>query len=660
MNYPVIALPIPVFKNFSYISEDKIEIGCRVRVPFGKKSKTGYVVDNSSIPPDTKYGLKPVEEVIDRNTLVTQDLMELAYQMSEHYVASIGEIMPVILPVSLKYPKRPVRCESDHTINDSTYILLPEQKKALQALRCSAEKNEFEQFLLYGVTDSGKTEVYMNFISSVLELRKQVILLVPEIAITSQLKFIFTKRFSRNRIALWHSRMTPVKKMDYISRIKKGSIDIIIGPRSAVFAPFNDLGAIIIDEEQDPSYKNNSSPYYDARWVAQRRCEINNAVLLKVSATPGIETLYDVRRGSYRCLTINEKVHKSNNPVFAVVDMKAEKSRMGRGVIFSKYMLDSVRDVLAKKKQCIILHNRRGFSSSVICRECGRVMSCPNCNTALIYHINKKELLCHMCSYRERMYEECPYCMQGGLIFRGFGTERIENALKKIFSDARIIRMDVDSTVKTGSADRIFRDFADGKYDIMIGTQIIAKGWDFPNVDLVGITNSDIGMSMPDFRSSERTYALLKQAAGRTGRSSGVGKIVVQTYNPQHYVIKLLFDRDYNNFYEKEIATRQKSAFPPFSRLTNIVSADKNEKTARKNIDYCKNFIENNNKQKGISLIGPAPAPIYRLRGLFRWHILVKYEDNKDRDVKKLIKMMLEEKKFIGRLKVDVDPQELM
>jgi primosomal protein N' (replication factor Y) len=389
-----------------------------------------------------------------------------------------------------------------------------------------------------------------------------------------------------------------------------------------------------------------------ARFVAEKRCEIEKAVLVKGSATPDIESLYGAYNDDCEYLRLKDRIHQGEHPELVIVDKKKDFSPG----MFSKYLLDRLEQTFKDKRQSIIFLNRRGFSTAVVCKECGENIKCPNCNITQVFHSGVQKLKCHWCDHTQEAPRACPSC--GGSVFkyRGVGTERVEAALNKIFPEARVVRMDLDTTSKKGSVERIFKDFKKGKYDIMVGTQIVAKGWDFSNVDLVGVINSDVGLMVPDFRAAERTYTLLRQVEGRAGRGENRGEIIIQTYNPGHYSIKKLFEKEYSEFYNEEIEIRKITGFPPFSKLINIMSTHKNEKISRKNIYFCRDFIQNN--VKGAVVLGPAPAPMHLLNGMYRWQLMIKHEDSSN--IKEKLRDMLDGKNFTGRLKIDVDPQDML
>jgi len=656
LRYISVALPIPLHRDFFYSTEfEDIKEGVRVKVPFGRTERTGYVTGVLENPPSPGLKIKKINDIIDNEPMIPDDLMELAYRMSDYYVASIGEVLNTILPSYIKPIKRKIKIEDDNAVKESGFLLSGEQKKALKPLIKAAESGVYSKFLLHGITDSGKTEVYINLISELKEQGKQVILLVPEISITAQIVERLRKRFTAQRVEVWHSRVSAGRKMKCIERIREGKVDVLIGPRSAVFAPFPNLGAVIIDEEHDSSYKEGNSPFYDARWVAEERCRITGSVLVAGSATPSVETFYQCENeNKYSKLTLSEKIHRDDLPVISIVDMKAEYEMRRGGMIFSKYLLDRLEKILTEGRQSIIFINKRGYSASVICKKCGESIKCSKCNVSLFYHSVSGKMMCHWCGYSEKPPDFCPEC--GGAVFKysGFGTERVEKALRKIFPAARTVRMDFDTTARKGSTERIYNDFKAGKYDILVGTQLIAKGWDFSAVDLVGVINSDIGLNLPDFRAPEKTHALLRQVEGRTGRGSRRGEIVIQSFNPSHYAVKSIFDRDDSKFYEYELNIRREAGFPPFKKLINIICAHKNSKIAGDSIEKCSSYIKERIK---CDILGPAPAPVFKLRGSYRYQMLIKHNEEK---IKKVLKKMLKEEKFSGKIKLDVDPQNML
>ncbi|MBN2407223.1 MAG: primosomal protein N' [Elusimicrobia bacterium] len=657
MKYIYVVFPIPVYREFIYCTRDGIGVGSRVRAPFGKSFRTGYVTRVSDIPPDAGYGIKEIREVIDREPVLSRGLMELAYSMSSYYVMTPGEALGAILPPALRPAKRKTGTLPAAEGKEEGFVLSAQQEKVIKPILEKARSGEAGRYLLHGVTDSGKTEIYINVITEMIKAGRQVIILVPEIAITTQLINVLRKRFEPDTIGVWHSRISNTRKMTSIESMTAGRIKVLIGPRSAVFAPFPKLGAVIIDEEQDSSYKQGSSPYYDARHVAEERCRIEKAILILGTATPGIETMYRCENKEIDYLRITERIHQQDFPRLEIVDMRKEYAGGMRGAIFSKHLIDEMTGTLESSRQIMLFLNRRGYSPSIICGACSEAMKCQDCGITLIYHSNVKKALCHICGKKYDISAECPSCSGTRYKLLGFGTERVEKALEKIFPEARTVRMDFDTMNKKGMADKIYTGFKNGQYDILIGTQLIAKGWDFAGVDLIGIINSDIGLMNPDFRAAERCYSLMKQVSGRAGRGEHRGKVVLQTFNPANYVISALFEKDYKKFYDKEIEIRKASWYPPFCRLVNIVSSNETEDKALRDIKSCCEYLAGN--AKSLKILGPAPAQRYRVAGKYRWQILLKYADCEAQILKDRLRQMCS-RRFRSRIKIDVDPQDML
>ncbi len=659
VKYISVVLPIPVFREFYYSAGSGIKVGCRVKVKFGPTKRTGYVVKVHSKKPAVNYPLKPVAGVIDKTPVITPQLMKLARKMSKYYISSLGEVLSSVLPPSLKPLKRKVKIKDPGNYSKKVpeYNLSAGQKKVLNNLQDSI--GDGGKFLVHGVTDSGKTEIYMRLIKKIISKDRQVIILVPEIAITAQLIYRLKARLGKEKVGVWHSKVSRGQKMRYIKKMRNGDLKVLIGPRSSVFAPFKNLGAIIIDEEQDSSYKQHQSPYYDARWVAEKRTEIEDSLLILGTATPSVETLYRAKQGELEYFRIEERIHQEKFPRINIVDMKREFKESYKSGILSNILIEKMEKTLKQKKQIILFINRRGYSSSIICKKCGESFNCPKCSIPLAYHSTDSSLVCSWCEYKRPAPRKCPECGESTFKYYGSGTQKVKEILSKFFKKASIKRMDVDSVSGKGKAARIFKNFKGGKYDILVGTQIVAKGWDFSNVDLVGVINSDLGLMSPDFRATERIFSMLKQVAGRTGRGKNRGDVVIQTYNPSHYAIKMLFKKDYNKFYDKEIVIRKQAGFPPFASLINIVGESKKEKVAQKIINRCEKYIADNLNKLKVSVLGPARAPIYKIRGRYRWQLLLKFKDN-GQEIKDKLKKMLIERTKTGRLKVDIDPINML
>lgn len=505
---------------------------------------------------------------------------------------------------------------------DEKKTLTNEQKIAVSSIL----KNEKTVTLLQGVTGSGKTEVYLQLTEQILNENKTVLMLVPEIALTSRMIECFEKRFS-GKIAILHSELTSAEKYDEYRFIAKNECKIVIGTRSAIFAPLSNIGLIILDEEHVESYKQDNMPNYHARDIAIMRAENNNAKVLLGSATPSLETKARAFKGVYNFVNLADRINKKELPKTYIVDLSKGSSWSRESMIFSKFLIEEIKDRLDKKEQVILLINRRGYSNYVSCRNCGHIFICPNCHIALTYHKEDNSLKCHHCGHTEQLAFECPECGSKYMSKMGFGTERIENEINKLFPFARVIRLDSDTGEKRNNIQRQLIRFANHEADILVGTQMVAKGHDFPNVTLVGIVLADIGLSLPSFRSSERTFQLITQAIGRSGRAEKEGEAIIQTFNPSHYAITLAAKQNYEDFFLKEMSIRKIQQYPPYTYLCSIDLSGKNEQL----INDVINKIIVNLKQSGIgdlSIIGPVKPYILYEKNNYHKVILLKYKNS--------------------------------
>ena len=459
---------------------------------------------------------------------------------------------------------------------NSKVILNEEQQSAYDNLSNILIENEYREVLLHGVTGSGKTEVYMQVIEKTLELGKNAIVLVPEISLTPQMANRFISRFG-NMISILHSKLSYGQRIDEYAKIKKGDIRIVIGARSAIFSPITNIGVIVIDEEHDLSYKSESTPKYDAKEVARKMCQYNKCLLLLGSATPSIQTYYKTQTGEIELLTLKNRTNNSILPNIEIVDMKEERYIDSGSKIISKKLYNEIEKNLQNKEQTIIFLNKRGYCSSIVCKECGYVYKCPNCDVSLTYHKDKHSLLCHYCGYNERVDKKCKMCTNTDLSTNTVGTQKIENELKNLFPNASIIRMDHDTTQTKDSHINIVNKFKNENIDILIGTQMIAKGHDFPNVTLVGILNADMSLYLQDYKSNELTFGLLTQVAGRAGRKDKEGRVILQTYQPENSIFSYIKENDYTKLYNEEIRFRQILIFPPFCDIIQFVFVGEKE-----------------------------------------------------------------------------------
>ena len=597
--------------------ENKIQVGIRVLVPFGSQKLEGFVLKikeaNEEVYDEEK--LKEIIEVIDEEVILNEELLMLGKKMSEMTLATLISCYQIMLPKALKAEKKTQigkKIDTYYSLNEKEELsplkgpqqqivdLLKIEKKViksrLDAISSSSvktlvkhgllieekqeqyrlkkeypplpkypltplqqnvvaaiekKKDEPTCFLLHGVTGSGKTEVYMEIIEDGLKRDKTSIVLVPEISLTEQMVARFKGRFG-NDIAILHSRLSQGEKYDEWRRIARQEVKIVIGARSAIFAPLKNIGVIIIDEEHTTSYKQESTPKYSAIDIAKERCQYHRCPLILGSATPTLESYARAKKGVYELLEMKERINQKPLPKVTIIDLNETNGFQ----TFSNPLLQKIRERLEKKEQVILLLNRRGYASFVSCRHCGYVEKCPNCDITLTYHKSSQMLRCHYCGYATNKKEKCPKCQEEAMNQLGIGTEKVEEELQKKFPEARILRMDLDTTSRKGAHEKMITAFQNQEYDILLGTQMIAKGLDFKEVTLVGVIQADTSLNIPDFRSSEYTFQLLSQVAGRSGRGEKEGEVLIQTYNPEHYAIQCAKTHDYSSFYEQEMKIR--------------------------------------------------------------------------------------------------------
>ena len=506
--------------------------------------------------------------------------------------------------------------------------LTEEQELALEKVENSIEEKRFEEFLLYGVTGSGKTEVYMQLIEKVIKNGKSAILLVPEISLTPQMLDRFIGRFGKDKIAVLHSKLSIGERHDEWIRIKEEKSKIVIGARSAIFAPVKNLGIIIIDEEHDSSYKSESSPRYNAKEIAEKICKENNIPLLLGSATPDINTFYrtnleNINERKITLLKLTKRANNSSLPRVKIVDLKKELA-IGNKTMFSTLLHKMIEENLKDKHQTILFLNRRGYSTFIMCRECGYTMKCPNCNISLTYHSFQNKLKCHYCGHEENPVKICPNCGSSKIRYFGTGTQKIEEEVKKEFPEASTIRMDVDTVSKKNSHEEILNKFKEENIDILIGTQMVVKGHHFPNVTLVGVIEADSSLNIDDFRANERTFQILTQVAGRAGREQLPGKVVIQTYNPNSFAIELSKGQNYDLFYKTEIELRKQLNYPPFCDIIVVGFSGIDNNEISKLSTYVYNLLKTNLENYNIKVFMPMPAPIDRIKNRYRWRIVAK------------------------------------
>ncbi len=501
--------------------------------------------------------------------------------------------------------------------------LTKDQQAAMTPILHSIGHQTHETFLLYGVTGSGKTEVYLQAIQEVIKQGKEAIVLVPEIALTPQMVERFKGRFGSD-VAVLHSRLSIGEQYDEWRKIQRKEVKVVVGARSAVFAPFENLGIIIIDEEHESSYKQEEIPRYHARDVAIKRGEYHRCPVILGSATPSLESFARARKGVYHLLTLSKRMNDRELPPVSVVDMR-EEMRSGNRSMFSTELFEKIKDRLHKGEQTVLFLNRRGHSTFIMCRDCGYVMQCPHCEISMTYHRSSNEMKCHYCGFQTGVPTECPECSGNHIRYFGMGTQKVEEELVKLLPEARIIRMDVDTTARKGAHERILEHFQSGKADILLGTQMIAKGLDFPNITLVGVLSADTMLHLPDFRAAEKTFQLLTQVSGRAGRHELSGEVVVQTYTPEHYSIQLAAMQDYPRFYNQEMSMRKIGSYPPFYYLALVTVTHEDLLQAVAVTEKISNYLKSKISEEAI-LLGPVASPIPKINDRYRYQCLIKYK----------------------------------
>jgi len=537
------------------------------------------------------------------------------------------------------YDQEELRLNSESYTEETREIQLTDsQKGAVDEIVSSIKKGEYRTFLLHGVTGSGKTQVYIEALDYALRLGKTGIVMVPEISLTPQIVHRFRVRF-KDQVVLMHSRMSVGERYDAWRALFSGKAKVVIGPRSAVFAPVKNLGLIIVDEEHESTYKQaDSTPRYNGRDVAVMRSLINRAVTVLGSATPSVESYYNAEIGKYKLLSIPDRIDNARMPKILVVDFRKEKKeKLSTGSI-SSVLREKINERLLRKESTILLRNRRGFSTYLLCGECGYVEMCPNCDLTLTFHKRKKHLRCHYCGFVKEPPVVCPRCGSTNLYYGGTGTQKVEEELATIFPEAKILRMDLDTTSKKGAHDRILSEFASGDVDILIGTQLVAKGLDFPKVTLVGVISADDSMLLPDFRSNEKAFQLLTQVSGRAGRRDKEGEVVIQVRTADNPILDFVVRHDYKSFYEKEIEFRKELSYPPFTRMALVEFRGRNLASTSSAAEAAAKRMRK--ELQAVSILGPSPAVITRLSGKFRYQIVLKLNKSFDSSNERLKRVL--------------------
>lgn len=545
--------------------------------------------------------------------------------------------------------------------NNKKLVLNEEQEDAYKKIKNAMDENRYEKFLIYGITGSGKTEIYLQLIDKAINQNKSAIVLVPEISLTPQMLDRFIGRFGKEKIAVLHSKLSIGERHDEWERIKNGEAKIVIGARSAIFAPCSNLGVIIIDEEHDSSYKSESNPRYSAKEVAEKIASKNLVPLVLGSATPDLRTFYDTENGNTTLLKLSKRANNSSLPSVEVVDLKFELATGNRSMI-SNLLYSEIEKNLKEKKQTILFLNRRGYSTFIICRNCGYTLKCPNCNISLTYHITKNILKCHYCGHTKMPVNVCPECGSEKIRYFGTGTQKLEQEIKKQFPESTTIRMDVDTVTKKNSHEEILKKFKEENIDILIGTQMVVKGHHFPNVTLVGVIAADGSLNQDDYRANERTFQILTQVAGRAGREKLPGRVIIQTYNPNAFPIECAKVQDYDMFFKTEIELRKQLKYPPFCDIILIGFSGENENEIKNISEYMFKILKPNLEKYQINVFQPMPAPIDKIQNKIRWRMIAK--GNVTEEVTIILNKCLQNVYNMNfkhtKISVDVNPNNMM
>lgn len=696
IEYPVKTLDKAFTYKIPDNLQDRLKVGMKVLVPFNTRVVHGIVLKISDTYDDT-YEIKEVIRIEDEFLILNDELLSLGYYLKELTLCNLITAYQTMLPSALKvkdqksdynkYDKyvllnAPINIvmeyieshrgkkvdllnrlldegeinkkELDSSVvreleklglvkqdlrqvfriqrkssNVENKILNSEQKRVFDKVKDSLGENK--TFLLHGVTGSGKTIVYIELIKEVISRGASAILLVPEISLTEQVIQIFYDYFGET-VAILHSGLSKTEKYDEYVKILKGKVKIVIGTRSAIFAPLNDIGIIIIDEEHSETYKQDNTPRYHALDIAKKRSEYHKCPLVLGSATPSLDTMARAKKGVYEYLEIKKRANGQVMPDCEVIDMAQEVSK--RNFVISESLDLKIKNSLSNHEQVLLLLNRRGFSTIITCSNCGFVYKCPHCEISLTYHKTSNTLRCHYCGYTKIKDDICPKCHESALTYMGMGTEKLEDMIKSKYQNARVIRMDADTTQNKGTHEAILKSFRNYEYDILIGTQMISKGLDFPKCTLVGIINADSSLNIPDFRSSERTFQLITQAAGRSGRAEKLGSVLIQTYNPDNKIFSYIKNYDYLGFYNEEMKIRKILKYPPYYYLVGIKVCSKDYELASKNARKVSDYLKRNLDTSSI-ILGPSTAANFRLKNIYRFNITIKYRI--DKNLKKVI-----------------------
>lgn len=685
IEYPVKSLNKMFIYKVPEELQGVIQVGMKVYVPFGVKEVFGFVMELKDTN-DTDYELKDIIRIDNSELVLNKELVDIGKYLSSITLCNLITAYQTMLPSSLKikeqkhnyniydeyvllkdinkandyikkYPNRKKQIEiinrlkenklnkkeissnilkslkeedlidyekvSKYRINkDNNKIVKKELTAEQNKVYNSVALEKYATYLLYGITGSGKTEVYIKWIEKVINAGKTAIMLVPEIGLTTQIANRFYEAFGSD-VAIFHSSLSEGEKYDEYLKILRGDVHVVVGTRSAIFVPLKNLGIIIIDEEDSSSYKQDNNPRYHARDIAIYRGKYNNIPVILGSATPSLESKARADKGVYKLLKLIKRIGNAQLPKIYLVDMETEMKK--RNTIFSDLLKDKIAEKLAKQEQVILLLNRRGFATFITCSNCGYTYKCPNCDITLTYHKTTNNLICHYCGYQKRRDELCPNCHEKSLNYYGLGTEKLEETIKNLFPDIRVVRMDQDTTRNKGKHEEIINAFKEHKYDLLLGTQMISKGLDFPKVSLVGVINADTTLNLPDYRSTENTYSLLSQVAGRAGRSEIPGEVIIQTFNPDNFCLNCVKENNYDKFYVQEMNFRKNLRYPPYYYMVGIKIIGKDYEKTLANAKKAKYYLTQN-LNKDTLVLGPTTAAILKFNNEYRMQIIIKYK----------------------------------
>jgi len=634
MFYYKVLLPLAINGGFTYHSKEQLKEGFRVLVDFKGSTKVGVVWENTEKP---DYETKPILKPLDNLPTIDSKLKETLKFFSFYYMAEEGLFLKSSLPKKVFETKESLElseAEPEFVINHPAIALTEEQKDALNQIAL----DRFNVYLLFGVTGSGKTEVYLRLIEKTIKAGKKAVVLVPEIALTPQYIKVFSERFSKEAISIIHSRLTKKEKFENWRRFTTGKSPILIGTRSSIFVSFERVGLVVVDEENDDSYKQESKPSYNAKDIAIYRAKKEHIPVILSSATPSIETLHKAIEGKFQLIKLNKRVGNTKLPRVSI-------SKFAGKELLTEDSLKAIQKALKNSQTVAILINRRGFSRYLVCENCGYVFKCPNCSVSLVYHKESESLKCHWCDSAFQVPHSCPICGLREIADRGVGSQKMEEELKRAFPQANIQRFDRDITSKKGEFERIINQLHKGEIDILVGTQMLSKGHDVSRIGVVIVSDFESLFSIPDFRAFEKGLSLIIQTAGRSGRK-GEGSVIIQASAEKSHLFKFIKEHDYFGFYKEEVKTRKMFNYPPFSRLVRIVSSSSNREKSEKLINSAYEKVKQN-----YEVLGPSKCPIFKLRNKFRYHIIIKTNS-----IIKTIEFLSREFKGVRGLNFDIDP----